>query len=177
MPTELGTKLNSVIRAMMELHEDASRLLVDLDKKMLLAKYDRIGGNTVASGFSYDLNNSAYMARSLVIRWQERSDPLNVCIANLIFHDDGGENFEEPVLMLSALIYRKPVAPADVNWDGWTAWSKSGKAFGIPTNVDPLVLNDRISAGKVVARFLATVTNAEDAWKLMCSVRDQAHRP
>ncbi len=175
MPTDLGTKLNSVIRAMMELHEDSSRLLTDLDKQMLRAKYDRIGGNSVALGLSYDLNNSAYMARSLVMRWQKRDEPRHVCIANLIFHDDGGENFEEPVLILSGLVYRKPIAPAEINWDGWTAWAKSGKMFGVPTSVDPLVLNDRVSGGSVLACYLATVTSADEAWKLMCSVRDLTH--
>jgi hypothetical protein len=163
---------------MMELHEDASRLLRDLDKKMLRAGYDRIGGNSVALGYTYDLNLSAYMARSLVMRWKDRGNPQTICIANLIFHDDGGENFEEPVLILSALAYRKPVAPADINWDGWTAWAKSGKAFDAPVTIDPLVLNDRVSDGEVVAAYLGTLTSVEEAWKLMWLVQEpfQARR-
>ena len=172
--TEYGEKVGTALKAVVQLHTDTSKLLVDFDKKM--PGYSSVFGNVATSELTYHVRAEGWIA-SGVYRYYARAekpgliDGITVCFLD--------PRLTEPLLVVAELKYHLE-SGADIKqickpWDIWYLyfdWSSGASEQQIITTKE--ADHGRIEWAKLKAVPLYTIHQIEDVKQILDEVRGLA---
>jgi hypothetical protein len=169
--TEYGVKVGAALKAVLQLHTDTSKLLVDFDKKM--SGYSSVFGNFATSELTYHVRAEGWMASGVYRYYTKDKMPGLVDGIMVCFLDS---RLEEPMLLVAELKYHLE-SGADIRqvckpWDIWYLyfdWSSSTGDQEIIANAD--TDHGRIEWSKVKAVPLYTIHQIEDVKEILDEVR------
>jgi hypothetical protein len=120
---EYGKKIGMSYKAILQMHRDAKKLLVDCDNFFTKKS---IFGNTVTSSLSYSINASYWLAQGLFRYWPKKNNIING-ITIVFFADD--EKIDQPLFIAGIIKYKledNKLSDVCKFWDLWNAalsWS------------------------------------------------------
>lgn len=115
-----GVQMARALRAVREMHSDASRLLLDLDRGLL--GYKSVYGSFATMDLSYDIKRGMFMAEGLLRHWVESSAKDTVVAVNIAFWDETAKIIE-PMFIAAKLLYLEPVPTTPDRSKAWDPWS------------------------------------------------------
>ncbi len=169
--TEYGERVGAALKAVVQLHTDTSKLLIDFDKKML--GYSSVFGNFATSELTYHVRAEGWIA-SGVYRYYAKPDMPGLIDGIMVCFLE--PRITEPVLVVAELKYH--IQPgADMKqickpWDIWYLyfdWSSGTSDERIVTNTD--ADHGRIEWSKLKAVPLYTIHQIEDVKQILDEVR------
>src|ERR1700751_5139501 len=101
MATEYGIKIDFALRAVAQLHKDASKLLVDFDSRTELG-WNSIFGNYATSELTYHMRATSWMARGVYRYYAHDQHPGLVEGIAICFIE---RSLNEPVFLAARLRY------------------------------------------------------------------------
>jgi hypothetical protein len=169
--TEYGQKIQGALNAVVQLHKDTSKLLVDFDKQML--GYSSVFGNFATSELTYHVKAEGWLASGVYRYYTKEGMPGLINGIMVPFLDP---RLTEPMLVVADLKYHIQ-AGIDIKqvckpWDIWYLyldWSGSTSEGEIVTHVD--ADNGRIERSRLKAVPLFTIRKIEDVKGLLDEVR------
>ena len=169
--TEYGEKVGAALRAVLQLHIDTSKLLVDFDKKML--GYSSVFGNFATSELTYHVRAEGWMASGVYRYYTKDEKPGLVDGIMACFLD---ARLTEPLLLVAELKYHIE-SGADIRqickpWDIWYLffdWSSGTNEEEVITNKD--VDHGRIEWSRLKAVPLYTIHEIENVKRFLDEVR------
>ncbi len=94
------------LKAVLQMHSDASKLLIDLDTAM--QGYKSVFGNVATANLTYDVKSGMYMADGLFRHYTKGDDESQVRAVNLCFFDKKDPHLDEPLFVAAHLAYSPP---------------------------------------------------------------------
>lgn len=172
--TEYGEKVGAALKAVVQLHIDTSKLLVDLDKKML--GYSSVFGNVATSELTYHVRAEGWIASGVYRYYTKAEEPGLVDGITICFLDP---RLTEPLLLVAELKYHLE-SGADIRrickpWDIWYLyfdWSGGAIEQRVITTKD--ADHGRIECCKLKAVPLYTIQQIEDVKRILGEVRGSA---
>ena len=120
-----GRQVGTALRAVLQLHSDTSRLLVDCDR---IFKGESIFGNNATRELTYHVSARSWMAGGVYRFYRDPSDPRIAWGVTVCFIDNGNvDDLPEPTLIVGRIEYAMTDnKPADCKcWDLWNQYEKS----------------------------------------------------
>src|SRR5580698_3737311 len=103
MNDDYGKQMAMALKAVLKMHSDSSKLLLDLDRTM--QGYRSLFDNIATTNLSYDVKRGKYMADGLFRHYVRDNDELEVRAVNICFCDENDHNFMEPIFVAAHLSY------------------------------------------------------------------------
>jgi len=156
-----GRQVGTALRAVLQLHSDTSRLLVDCDR---IFEGESIFGNYATRELTYNVSARSWMAGGVYRFYRDPSDPQIVWGVTVCFIDnDNVKKPPEPTLIVGRIEYAMTDnEPADCNcWDLWNQYDKSDGFEGVQMISDPYD-DQRIERIWLQAGPLYSVNSIED---------------
>ncbi|PKM83773.1 MAG: hypothetical protein CVU88_01260 [Firmicutes bacterium HGW-Firmicutes-13] len=134
--TNYGLKIGKAFKAIITMHQDVRKLLLDCDS--LFSHGESIFDNTVTSDLSYSINASWWLAEGVFRYWNIQENYI-VGTAVLFFSED--DSFEQPLFIAGRLKYStsdsgEPLKNICDRWDLWYAVEANEIKFNIQTHLD-----------------------------------------
>ena len=172
--TEYGEKVGAALKAVVQLHIDTSKLLVDFDKKML--GYTSVFANVATSELTYHVRAEGWIASGVYRYYAKAEQPGLIDAITVCFLDP---RLTEPLLVVAELKYHLE-SGADIKqickpWDLWSLYfdwcSGAGEQQIIATKDAD---NGRIEWAKLKAVPLYTIQQIADVKQILDEVRGSA---
>jgi hypothetical protein len=161
MKTEQGQKIAGALRAVIKMHSDTSKLLIDCDKHIGEGRKS-IFGNYATRDLTWKVAASFWMAEG-VSRCYEAGPSLVDSIAATFFHES---REIEPLLKVGRIAYR-PDATCDI-WDLWHLFFDPLEHQGLETILHRAdAVKGRIAEAHLIAVPLFSISKIEDVTALM----------
>lgn len=164
MTTEYGAKIAGALKAVVQMHSDTSKLLVDCDKHIGKGRAS-VFGSYATSELTYNFQARFWMAEG-VYRYYEAGPLLVDGVTAAFFHVDVPT---EPLLLLARIQYSGETAASKAKaWDIWSlyfAWGESkelGKVHRYGETDE-----GRIEWARLIAVPLFSISRIEDVVDLM----------
>jgi hypothetical protein len=169
-----GTQMTTAIKAVLQMHSDASKLLLDLDKTM--QGYQTLFGSIATINLSWDVKTGKYMADGLFRHYVRKDDETQVRAVNICFFDVNDLSFEEPILVAAHISYfsvaKNMPEKSKRAWDPWTAfasWNQE-KVFNKRIVLDGPLKGGAIQSVILTATPLFSIHNQETVKALINAV-------
>jgi hypothetical protein len=164
MTENYGKRVGSAVRAVQQLHQDSSKLLLDLDKAM--AGWKSVFGNAATNGLNYSLGAPSYMAEGLFRHYWRKESPNRIRSVNIVFIDYQWRT-DEPLLLVADIEYAVEDEARALCEDGWRPWylyfeRNENWARGEVLMFDRPDKEGRIAAARVIAVPLYDISSIED---------------
>ena len=165
MKTEYGSKIAGALKAVVQMHSDTSKLLVDCDKHVGKGR-SSVFGSYATKELTYNFQAKYWMAEAVYRYYQ--AGPSVVDGVTVAFFD--AEAPIEPVLLVARIHYSTNAKPKE--WDIWNlyfAWDESEKSGEVYLYAE--ADEGRIEWARLIAVPLFSIRRIEDVVELMDRVR------
>jgi hypothetical protein len=165
MNSETGKQMASAIQAVLHMHSDCTKLLLDLDKS--LRDYRPLFGNVVTSDLGSSISRRTFIASGLFRHYFRNDDQTQVLGVNVCFFTNDGK-FTEPLFIVARLSYYASASGPerlDRGWDPWYAfldWNPERK-FNAAIFLDGPLKNGSVERVALAACPLLSVSSLEVA--------------
>jgi hypothetical protein len=173
--TEYGEKVALALRAVLQLHSDTSKFLVDYDNMRVGLGWNSVFGNVATSSISTTVRAEWWMAEG-VYRYYVKAPAVDLVEGLLVSFFHVPQKSKEPLLLVAQIKYQ---AAADSSirdvckqWEIWELYYKRNDRQELEKVIAFGSLDDgRIEWARVLAVPLYSIKRVEDAEQLMAKVR------
>jgi len=175
MSENYGENITRAMRAVLQMHADSSKLLLDLDREMM--DYVSLYDNIATANLSYDVKSKRFMAEGLFRHYVRAKTDTEVIAVNILFFDEGIKTaFSEPLFVASKLSYLNTTGSSSERqsrfWNPWQAltdWSH-GEALKGVVHLSEIKKSGEVQSATVRAVPLFGISSIEQAMYVMREV-------